>query len=109
MPLPHIAIGAGANGTTVEVDGRSLPVLGWRLEQQPGDVPRLTVQLAAEGLAEVDGMVQLAASDFSAFADRLDPKELDRLALNRSVLEGIDVTKALLYIVGEMLEGKVPA
>lgn len=107
MPLAHIVIGVGATGSEVEVDGRSLPVAGWRLEQQPGDVPRLTVELAGEGSVDTEGMAQLAPPDISRFLDGMDAETLEKLALNRSVMDGQPFVKAILLVLAEMLQGKV--
>ncbi len=104
VPLPAVSVEASASGSVVTVDGRPVPSLeAWRIEQVPGDVPRLTLSLPAEGTIDAEAVVQVTSGEARDLLARLDPKQLEQDALNRSVTQGCSFVEALLSIVGEAL------
>lgn len=103
---------AGATGGRIVVNGQDVTgqVAGARLDLDPRDVPRLTLQLLGAGEVEGEGIVQITRdgqAEAAAWLAGLDPEALGAEALNRGGF-GRSPAAAMLEVLVEWATGEAP-
>jgi hypothetical protein len=111
--LRTITIGTDLGASSIELDGTDIShlVRGYTVQQGPGDLPIVVLQLAPQHSTALEGLARVVvgqpALDAAEFLAGIDSAALDRAALNRD-LDGEpgELTRAMLAQLLEWAQGQ---